>query len=208
LLNPVVALTITDFEMFPEMDQIISRFVLMEKSKLVTYPEGDVELVFVELTKFKRTLEELETATDEWLFFVDRAAELNAVPPKLRKVPEIEDAFERAEAAKLSPEEDHALEQKSRWVADQRMILAGRLLAEERLKEAESKAAQAVKEAESKAQEALKEAEIRAQQSVKEAESKAEQAAKEASEIQQRAVDALLAAGLSLEAARRSLGLE
>ena len=34
-LNPVIALTITDFEMFEQFDQVISRFVLKEKDYLV-----------------------------------------------------------------------------------------------------------------------------------------------------------------------------
>ena len=111
LLNPVIALTITDFIMFPDLgEQVISRFALFEKSKLIAYPDGDVELVFVELPKFKRELNDLRGLTDEWLYFVDRAAELNEVPPELGSVEEIEEAFEVAETARLSPDEDHRLE--------------------------------------------------------------------------------------------------
>ena len=95
LLNPVIALTITDFIMFPELEgQVISRFALMEKSRLIAYPDGDVELVFVELPKFQRGLDELRGLTDEWLFFVDSAADMEAVPVQLSEVPEIEDAFD------------------------------------------------------------------------------------------------------------------
>jgi predicted transposase/invertase (TIGR01784 family) len=116
LLNPVIALTLTDFVMFPELEgQVISRFALLEKNKLISYPQGDVELVFVELPKFNKDLAELRTLTDEWIFFVQRAAELSEVPPSLGDVPEIEAAFEIAEAACLTPEEDHALELKTRW---------------------------------------------------------------------------------------------
>jgi hypothetical protein len=97
--------------MFPELEgQVISRFALLEKNKLISYPQGDVELVFVELPKFNKDLAELRTLTDEWIFFVQRAAELSEVPPSLGDVPEIEAAFEIAEAACLTPEEDHALE--------------------------------------------------------------------------------------------------
>jgi len=52
LLNPVIALTITDFEMFPNLDKVISRFVLKERDYLVDYLIYDIELVFVELPKF------------------------------------------------------------------------------------------------------------------------------------------------------------
>ncbi|MDY7003574.1 MAG: PD-(D/E)XK nuclease family transposase [Cyanobacteriota bacterium] len=54
LLNPVIALTITDFEMFSGLDKIISRFLLKEKDYLIDYPVYDIELVFVELPKFTK----------------------------------------------------------------------------------------------------------------------------------------------------------
>ena len=38
ILQPVIALTITDFEMFPELEQILSRFILKEKTYLTDYP--------------------------------------------------------------------------------------------------------------------------------------------------------------------------
>jgi predicted transposase/invertase (TIGR01784 family) len=138
LLNPVIALTLTDFIMFPELEgQVISRFILAEKNKLIAYPEGDVELVFVELPKFRRELSELRGLTDEWLYFVHRAGELDQVPERLGKVDEIEDAFEIAQAARLTADEEHALELKTRWIADQRMILAAK-------KDAEAHAAAAI----------------------------------------------------------------
>lgn len=35
LLNPVIALTITDFVMFPDLEKVMSRFVLKEKDYLI-----------------------------------------------------------------------------------------------------------------------------------------------------------------------------
>ncbi len=159
LLNPVIALTLTDFIMFPELEgQVISRFALLEKHKLIAYPDGDVELVFVELPKFKRGLHELRRLTDEWLYFVDSAADLDAVPAELSAVTEIEEAFEIAETARLTREEDHALELKTRWIVDQKMFLEMKLDAEARAAQAESKAMQAeskATQAESKAMQVL-----------------------------------------------------
>jgi hypothetical protein len=89
-----------------------------------------VELVFVELPKFHRELEDLRGLTDEWLYFVGRAGELEQVPERLGKVDEIDDAFEIAQTVRLSADEEHALELKTRWIADQRMILAAKQDAE------------------------------------------------------------------------------
>jgi predicted transposase/invertase (TIGR01784 family) len=44
MLKPVIALTITDFEMFKNQQDIISHFVLKDKYKLNDYPIADIEL--------------------------------------------------------------------------------------------------------------------------------------------------------------------
>jgi predicted transposase/invertase (TIGR01784 family) len=120
LLNPVIALTITDFEMFPNLDQVISRFVLKEKDYLVDYLIYDIELVFVELPKFNKELEELETLTDKWIYFLKSARRLDVVPETMGEVPEIRKAFEVANQANLTREELEDLEKREIWIHDQR----------------------------------------------------------------------------------------
>ncbi len=120
LLNPVIALTITDFEMFPNLDQVISRFVLKEKDYLVDYLIYDIELVFVELPKFNKELEELETLTDKWIYFLKSARRLHVVPETMGDVPEIRKAFEVANQANLTREELEDLEKREIWIHDQR----------------------------------------------------------------------------------------
>lgn len=87
LLNPVIALTITDFEMFPNHDKVISRFVLKEKDFLVDYLIDDLELLFVELPKFSNKLDELETLTEKWIYFFKSARSLATVPEIMGRVP-------------------------------------------------------------------------------------------------------------------------
>jgi predicted transposase/invertase (TIGR01784 family) len=65
MLKPVIALTITDFEMFPNSANLISRFVYKEVNTNLRYPENDVDLVFVELPKFTKEQHQLETLTDK-----------------------------------------------------------------------------------------------------------------------------------------------
>jgi len=120
LLNPVIALTITDFEMFPNLDQVISRFVLKEKDYLIDYLIYDIELVFVELPKFNKELEELETLTDKWIYFLKSARRLDVVPETMGEVPEIRKAFEVANQANLTREELEDLEKREIWIHDQR----------------------------------------------------------------------------------------
>jgi predicted transposase/invertase (TIGR01784 family) len=123
-LNPVIALTITDFEMFDELDTVISRFVLKEKEFLVDYPICDLELVFVELPKFKLTLEELTSLTDKWMYFLQHTRELTEIPETMGSVGEIRQAFEVANQANLSRDELDELDHQLIFIQDQRNAIA------------------------------------------------------------------------------------
>jgi len=105
MLKPVIALTLTDFEMFAERTQLISRFVYREKSEGWEYPDNDLELVFVELPKFTKDLNQLETLTDKWIYFMKFARSLTSIPETFNEIPEFNQAFEIANEAGLTPEE-------------------------------------------------------------------------------------------------------
>ncbi len=119
-LHAVVALTITDFVMFPECAQLQSAYVLKEKRRLTDYPEGDLELVFVELPKFTKSLEELTTVKDKWLYFLRNASRLQIIPETMEAALEIRAAFEMANAAKLTAEEIDIQERKLMFILDHR----------------------------------------------------------------------------------------
>jgi predicted transposase/invertase (TIGR01784 family) len=123
-LNPVIALTITDFEMFDELDTVISRFVLKEKEFLVDYPICDLELVFVELPKFRLTLAELTSLTDKWMYFLQHTRELTEIPETMGAVGEIRQAFEVANQANLSRDELDELDHQLIFIQDQRNAIA------------------------------------------------------------------------------------
>jgi predicted transposase/invertase (TIGR01784 family) len=120
LLNPVIALTITDFEMFPQLEQVISRFILKERDYLVDYLAYDFELVFVELPKFNKQLEQLENLTEKWIYFLKNARKLQDIPTNMREVPEISRAFEIANQANLNRDELEDLEKREIFIHDQR----------------------------------------------------------------------------------------
>jgi predicted transposase/invertase (TIGR01784 family) len=120
LLNPVIALTITDFEMFPEIDQLISRFILKEKDFLMDYPIYDIEMVFVELPKFTKEPQDLETLADKWLYFLKCARQLAVVPESMNLVPEISQAFAIANEINLTPEQIEDMEMQEMFIHDQR----------------------------------------------------------------------------------------
>ena len=99
LLNPVIALTILDFEMFPDQDKVISNFKLLEKESLIEYSD-DIELIFIELPKFNKALTELTDITDRWIYFIKHAGDLDYIPENMDG--EIQQAFEIINEAGMS----------------------------------------------------------------------------------------------------------
>lgn len=120
LLNPVIALTITDFVMFSDLPNVTSRFVLKEKDFLIDYPIYDIELIFVELPKFKKDLPDLQTIIDKWLYFLNNARRLQDIPTEMDTIPEIRKAFYIANQASLTVEELDDQEKSEFFIQDQR----------------------------------------------------------------------------------------
>ena len=110
-LNPVIALTITDFQLFPDTDKIITRFYFqeeeleVEQEKKLAYQKDELKLVFVELPKFTKKLEDLENAMDKWIYFIKEAPSLELIPDNLKEIPQLEKALNIANQASLSVEE-------------------------------------------------------------------------------------------------------
>jgi len=102
LLNPVIALTITDFILFKNTDELINNFKLLEKNHFIQYSD-DIELIFIELPKFHKTEAELSSIQDKWLYFIKNAGNLDYIPKNLDQ--ELEKAFNIANEANLSEEE-------------------------------------------------------------------------------------------------------
>ncbi len=123
-LKPVIALTITDFEMFQEQPDVISHFIFKEKEKLFDYPDLEVEMFFVELPKFKKELDELTTLTDKWIYFMKHTPDLETIPTTMETVPELEKAFQIANEANLSLKELQDMEAEERAIQEQQGIVS------------------------------------------------------------------------------------
>lgn len=119
MLKPVIALTITDFEMFKNSNNLISRFIYKEEASNLPYPDNDIKLVFVELPKFTKKVDQLETLADKWLYFMKYAITITEVPPVMDSIPEIHQAFGIANQANLSPDELANIERQEMFIYDQ-----------------------------------------------------------------------------------------
>lgn len=113
LLNPVIALTITDFILFKNNEELINNFKLIEKKQFIEYSD-DIELIFIELPKYQKTEAELDTVQDKWLYFIKNAGSLDYIPKNLNQ--ELEKAFNIANEANLSAEELELQHKKKDWI--------------------------------------------------------------------------------------------
>lgn len=122
-LNPVIALTLTDFVMFDDLPDWKSTFRLIEKQHLIEY-KGDIELAFIELPKFTKTESELVDITDKWIYFIKHAGSLEYIPDSLASTAELRHAFEVANEIGLTPEEHEAQWKRRDFIMLQRGSIA------------------------------------------------------------------------------------
>jgi predicted transposase/invertase (TIGR01784 family) len=106
-LTQIIALTLTDFVMFPESESVRSCFRMKEINRHTEY-KNHIELVFFELPKFKKNEAELTTLEDKWLFFVKMSGKLYLRPTTLDEVREIGSALDIANEANLTEAEAEA----------------------------------------------------------------------------------------------------
>lgn len=120
-LCEVIAITITDFVMFEELDAVQNRFRMRAEDNPEIY-HSDLELIFIELPKFDKGEEDLLTTYDKWLYFLKKARDLTAIPAKLSDESAIVHAFEIANKAGLTEEELDDQERREIFIQDQRGV--------------------------------------------------------------------------------------
>ncbi len=119
LLNPVIAITITDFVMFEDIQNYISYFKLIEKQAFIEYSD-DIELIFIELPKFNRSLHELKTVQEKYIYFIKNAESLEYVPKELEN---LKKAFAIANEANLTKEELELQYKRKEFISIQKLAI-------------------------------------------------------------------------------------
>ncbi|MFH1095905.1 MAG: Rpn family recombination-promoting nuclease/putative transposase, partial [Candidatus Desantisbacteria bacterium] len=84
--------------------KVITYFNLIEKETLIKYND-EIELIFIELPKFKKDENDLDSITDKWIYFIKNAGRLEYTPKELVKEAEIKAAFGIANTAGMSKKE-------------------------------------------------------------------------------------------------------
>ena len=123
-IKPLMAIYLTNFIMFEEIEASISRFTFKEIETNLSYPNGELGLFFVELPKFQKELEVLETVSDRWIYFLKNASILETIPEQLAVVPEIQQAFSLADTDSLTREEFALVQQQLLAIADRQNAIS------------------------------------------------------------------------------------
>ncbi len=115
-LDPVITVVFMEFSVFDEQDKYLRKAMLREKDG--TRISRTLNFVFVELPKFRKKLEELETNLDKCLYALCHIKELRRMPPTYTGS-SFELLFRTAELAKFSKEEQKMIDaaQKAKWDA-------------------------------------------------------------------------------------------
>ena len=87
--------------MFEDSPKIITNFKLLEKEEFIDYSD-DIELIFIELPKFKKELKELNNLQEKFIYFIKNADTLNLIPKELE---DIAQALSPINEANLTKEE-------------------------------------------------------------------------------------------------------
>ena len=101
-LHPVIFLGILNFQAF-EHDRYFTRHIIVDTESHEHHLK-DLEFNFVELKKFTKSEDELETTADKWLYFLKQAKTLDHVPINTDS-PTLQIAYQIAEQHQWSRDE-------------------------------------------------------------------------------------------------------
>ncbi|MBF5058988.1 hypothetical protein NEPTK9_000491 [Candidatus Neptunochlamydia vexilliferae] len=116
-LKPVILLAIANHVLFPEKEKVISYHKTLDTDTL-EHNREDMSYVFIELSKFKKEEEELETVQDKWLYFFKNWGKTNEVPSKVQEK-ELIEAYHSMEEYNWSKAEREAYIQANMALTDE-----------------------------------------------------------------------------------------
>ncbi|MBL0707718.1 MAG: Rpn family recombination-promoting nuclease/putative transposase, partial [Sulfurimonas sp.] len=102
-LKKVYFIGILDFAIFDSKDYISRHLILDEKTH--KQEVKDFEFSFIELEKFKLTLQECNTIAKKWIFFIQNAENFEMIPKEYEDIEEFKTAFETAKIYNWSDKE-------------------------------------------------------------------------------------------------------
>ena len=93
-LKKVYFIGILNFDIFDNKNYISRHLIINQETN--TQDLDDFEFTFIELPKFNKKLNELETILDKWVYFLKHTEELTFIPKEFKDKEEFLEAFEIA----------------------------------------------------------------------------------------------------------------
>ena len=89
-LLPVIFVGIVNYPLFDDADEneVMSHYSMRNDVSGKLLRKSRFALHFIELSKFNKNLEELETLTDKWFYFLKNAKKLESIPDSLKDLKE------------------------------------------------------------------------------------------------------------------------
>lgn len=127
-LKPVIFIGILNFE-YMDSPNYLSRHLILD-AETQEHKLKDLEFSFIELPKFKKTEEELQTLVEKWVFFIKNAENLNVIPASVNDEG-LKSAYQEADRHTWTKEELEEYEYARMRETDE---VAEKLLVEEKAK--------------------------------------------------------------------------
>ena len=102
-LNQVIFIGILDFNSF-DGDNYLTRHLILNRDTL-KQELRDIEFNFIELKKFTKSEEELESIIEKWIYFIKNADNLTMIPKNAAAIPELNEAYKLASMNAWTEEE-------------------------------------------------------------------------------------------------------
>ena len=113
-LKKVIFLAITSYNVFPDKENYKSEHVILD-NKTYEHDLKDFSFTFIELPKFTKKIEELESLEDHWYYFFKHTREDNNINELLAANPDIREAYDIVDRIHWSEQELKAYD--SIWMA-------------------------------------------------------------------------------------------
>ena len=122
-LTPVYTVAVLDFifEDHKNQDKCLHIVELKDQDCEVFYPR--LKYIYIELPKFTKTLEELDSHLEKWLYAIRHLSELKEPPNPLKSESIFNQLFEVAEIANFSPTEQNSYQSSLKYYRDWHSVM-------------------------------------------------------------------------------------
>jgi len=103
ILKKVYFIGIVNFNIFENSNYISRHLIINQETN--TQDLKDFEFCFIELPKFNKGLEELDSILDKWIYFIKNASNLTMVPKEFKDIKVFKEAFDIAMQTAWTPKE-------------------------------------------------------------------------------------------------------